>query len=185
MSAKKTRQKKRTSKTGHASDRNPSQEYVSLICRLYGDAYDDREEDSRIRGLDWKPGIKAVHKSMGAFQRELEEVHGIHLSRTKLQKILITGGCWTTERSREVQWLVEEYIAPAAKGGKGMTPKDAVRVVAKHLGISNVSVVINLPYGKVVYGLDEKSSNAKRIERCRERKRRAKGQGWRKLSPVI
>ena len=68
---------------------------------FYHDYYDDREEDSRIKGLDWVPGMKAGHKSMGAFQKELEEVHGIHLSRTKLQKILITGGCWTTERSRE------------------------------------------------------------------------------------
>ena len=77
--------------------KTPSQEYVALICRLYGDKYDDREEDSKIRGLDWEPGVKASHKSMAAFQKELEEVHGIHLSRTKLQKILITGNCWTTE----------------------------------------------------------------------------------------
>ena len=151
--------------------RTHGQEYVAFICGLYGDRYDDREEDSRIKGLDWEPGIKAGHKSMAAFQRELEEVHGIHLSRTKLQKILITGGCWTTERSREIQWLYEEYTAPFEENGKGLNSKAAVSAIAKHLGISTVSVIINLPYGKVVYDLENKSANARRIDRCRSRKK--------------
>ena len=171
ISVEKTRQEKNARKTRYSSGEPPSREYVTFICRLYGDAYDDREEDSRIRGLNWEPGVKAAHKSMGAFQKELEEVYGIHLSRTKLQKILITGGCWTTERSREVQWLFEEYTAPAADGGKGMMVNDAIRAIAGHLGISTVSVVINLPYGKVVYGLEDKSANAKRTDRYRARKK--------------
>lgn len=148
-----------------------SQEYIQLICNLYDDVYDDREEDSRIKGMDWEPGIKACHKSMAAFQIELEQVHGIHLSRTKLQKILITGGCWTTERSREVQWLFEEYTTPVDRGGKGMRSDVAIREIAKHLKISPVSVIINLPYGKVVYDLEKKTENAVRIERYRARKK--------------
>ena len=153
------------------SKKTPSQEYVTLICRLYGDKYDDREEDSKIRGLDWEPGVKACHKSMAAFQKELDEVHGIHLSRTKLQKVLITGHCWTTERSREVQWLFNEYTTPIESGGKGMDSDKAIIAIAKHLEISTVSVIINLPYGKVVYDLEEKSANARRIDKCRARKR--------------
>ena len=47
----------------------------------------------------------------------------------------------------------------------------AVRAIAKHLKISEVSVVINLPYGKVVYDLENKSANAIRIDRYRARKR--------------
>ena len=157
-------------KMGNASEEF-GRAYVERICCLYGDVYDDREEDSRIKGLDWVPGMKAGHKSMGAFQKELEEVHGIHLSRTKLQKILITGGCWTTERSREIQELYAEYSAPAGEGGRGMPPETAIREIAGHLGISTVSVSINLPYGKAVYGLEERSANAVRIARCRERKK--------------
>ena len=141
---------------------------MAYICRIYGDVYDDREEDSRIRGLDWVPGVKAGHKSIAAFQKELEEVHGIRLSRTKIQKILVTGGCWTTERSREIREMYEAYTSP---GGKGMAPEDAVRVIAGHLGLSRASVIINLPYGKGVYDLEDKSENAKRIEKCRARKR--------------
>ena len=153
------------------SGKNPGQDFVEMICWLYGDRYDDREEDSRIKGLDWEPGVRAGHKSIGAFQKELEEVHGIHLSRTKLQKILVTGGCWTTERSREVQGLFEEYTASVDAGGKGIWPDAAIREIACFLGISTVSVVINLPYGKGVYRLEEKTANAKRIERCRAGKK--------------
>ena len=111
------------------------------------------------------------HKSMASFQKELDEVHGIHLSRTKLQKILITGGCWTTERSREIQWLYEEYTTSKEDGGKGMSSDAAIRAIAKHLEISTVSVIINLPYEKVVYDLEDKSANARRIDKCRARKR--------------
>lgn len=31
--------------------------------------------------------------------------------------------------------------------------------------------IINLPYGKVVYDLEEKSANARRIDKCRAQKR--------------
>ena len=161
----------RRAREARDSKKTPSQEYIAMICRLYGDKYDDREEDSKIRGLDWEPGVKASHKSMAAFQKELEDVHGIHLSRTKLQKILITGYCWTTERSREVQWLFDEYTTPIESGGKGMDSDKAIIAIAKHLEIGTVSVIINLPYGKVVYDLEDKSANARRIDKCRARKR--------------
>jgi hypothetical protein len=170
QSAEQIRQGKRALEE-RDSKKTPSQEYVSMICGLYGDKYDDREEDSKIKGLDWEPGVKAQHKSIAAFQKDLENVHGIHLSRTKLQKILITGHCWTTERSREIQWLYEEYTTPENNGGKGMDPNKAIIAIAKHLEISTVSVIINLPYGKVVYDLEEKSANARRIDKCRARKR--------------
>lgn len=170
QSAKQIRQGKRA-REERDSKKTPSQEYVSMICRFYGDRYDDRAEDSKIKGLNWEPGIKAQHKSIAAFQKELENVHEIHLSRTKLQKILITGHCWTTERSREIQWLYEEYTTPENNGGKGMEPNIAVRAIAEHLKISPVSVIINLPYGKVVYDLENKSVNARRIDKCRARKK--------------
>ena len=33
--------------------KNPSKEFINKICSLYGDVYDDREEDSRPGGEDW------------------------------------------------------------------------------------------------------------------------------------
>ena len=150
--------------------RTPSQKYIAFICNLYGDVYDDREEDSKFKGLDWEPGVRASHKSLAVFQQELDDVHGIRLSRTKLQKILISGGCWTTERSREIQWLYEKYTLPKYKNGKGLSSDEAIRAIAEHLKISTVSIIINLPYEKVVYDLEEKTANARRIDKCRARK---------------
>ena len=136
--------------------RNPTKEYVDFICRLYGDAYDDRKEDSRPGGINWQPGVRAAHRSIASFQRDLLEVHGISLSRSKVQKILITGGCWSTERSREVQRLFDDYTSPVSEGGQGLSSVNAIRAIAALLGISTVSVSINLPYQKTIYDLDEK-----------------------------
>lgn len=143
----------------------PDRRYIGFICGLYGDAYDDREEDSRIGGGNWVPGQRAGHKSIRIFQQELEEVHGIRLSRCKIQKILVSGGRWSTERSREVQALYERCLA------EGLEPGNAMRAAAGELGISAACADINLPYGKAVYGLEEKSANARRIERHRAWKR--------------
>ena len=141
----------------------PSKDYISFICRLYGDRYDDQEEDSSPGGLDWEPGKKAAHKSLNAFQKELKE-KGIRLSRSKIQKILVTGNRWSTERSREVKNLYEEEME------KGTAPEKAIKKIADHLEVSTECVYINLPYHKEVYSLDEKSSNARRIERWRRKK---------------
>lgn len=135
---------------------NPSQEYIKFICDLYGDVYDDREEDSSPGGLDWQPGQKANHTSLKQFQNALEE-KGIKLSSSKIRKILITGGCYTTERSREVAELYEEY--------------GSVARVAEELEVSDALVTMYLPYEKVVYDLDDKSGNAQRIERYRKRQK--------------
>ena len=80
--AEEIRQGKRARQQERRDNLSPSQEYIKLICCLYGDVYDDREEDSRIKGMDWDPGRKASHKSLAAFQKELDEIYGIHLSRT-------------------------------------------------------------------------------------------------------
>ena len=144
--------------------KDPSAEYVKMICDLYGDVYDDREEDSKPGGEDWIPGVQAEHTSLASFQKQLEEM-GMKLSRTKVQKILITGGCWTTERSREVQ----EMYGKLRK--KGVEPKEAVKQIAEELEISTVSVNINLPYDKTVYNLEDKTSNAKRIDRWRSKRK--------------
>lgn len=144
--------------------KDPSAEYVIMICDLYGDVYDDREEDSKPGGEDWIPGVQAEHTSLASFQKQLEEM-GMKLSCTKVQKILITGGCWTTERSREVQ----EMYGKLRK--KGVEPKEAVKQIAEELEISTVSVNINLPYDKTVYNLEDKTSNAKRIDRWRSKRK--------------
>ena len=135
--------------------KNHSQEFITQICALYNDSYDDREEDSAPGGEDWLPGVPANHTSLAAFQNTLKE-KGIELSTAKIRKILITGGVYTTERSREVQDLYEKL--------------GSVKLVAEELGCTQALVTMYLPYGKTVYDLEEKSGNAKRIERWRTKK---------------
>ena len=146
--------------TGNNADKRrkekkvPSYEFIEKICSLYNDTYDDREEDSSPGGEDWIPGKKARHTSLVAFKKALLKDHGIDLSTAKIRKILITGGCWSTRRSREVAKLYKKY--------------KSIKLVAQMLGMSTELVTMYLPYNKVVYDLEEKSGNAKRIERWRK-----------------
>ncbi len=156
----------------------PSQEYIDFICSLYNDSYDDRIEDTspptagdepREAGADWMPGTVASHKSLVAFQRELKQ-QGINLSTSKIKKILITGGLWTTETSRSIQADFQAYTSSVEDGGEGLDPADAVKRIAEERRISAVTVSVNLPYSTVVYNLENRSSNAKRCARYKERK---------------
>lgn len=133
----------------------PSYEFIEKICSLYNDSYDDREEDSSPGGEDWIPGKKARHTSLVAFKKALLKDHGIDLSTAKIRKILITGGCWSTRRSREVEKLYKKH--------------KSIKLVAQKLGMSTELVTMYLPYKKVVYDLEEKSGNAKRIEKWRNK----------------
>ena len=163
-------------------DSRPSVGFIEHICDLYGDVYDDRVEDCRppaaggdVRepGADWVPGQQARHKSLAAFQAELEG-RGVKLSTSKIKKILISGGCWTTGRSREIAELYERFTAPVADGGRGMSGEDAVAAIAAELGVSLVTVSVNLPYRGVVYKLENRSKNAMRCARYRASKRVAR-----------
>ena len=160
-----------------------SAKFIQDICRFYGDVYDDRVEDSRPpaagwkdglttfreAGTDWLPGMPSAHKSLGAFQKELKEKYDILLSTCKIRKILISGGVWTTERSREVQALFS-LLTTGTKTEPAIDPDHAIRVISHRLGISRPLVTIYLPYSKGVNGLEQRSKNAIRCENYRRRK---------------
>lgn len=134
---------------------DPSAEYVKYICGLYGDRYDDQDEDSKPHGVDWKPGEKSKHLSLESFRKKILDLYDIDLSTAKIRKILITGGCWSTERSREVKREFDKL--------------KSISLVAQKLKLTVACVSINLPYEKVVYDLENKSGNAKRVERWRNK----------------
>ena len=48
----------------------------------------------------------------------------------------------------------------------------AVKKIAEELGVSIVTVNVNLPYQNVVYNLENRSSNAVRCARYKERKKK-------------
>lgn len=133
---------------------DPTAEYVKYICDLYGDRYDDQDEDSKPFGADWRPGEQSKHLSLEGFRKKLLGVYGVELSTAKIRKILITGECWSTERSREVQREYEKL--------------QSIPLVAQKLKLTVACVSMNLPYEKVVYDLENKSGNAKRVEKWRK-----------------
>ncbi len=158
-----------------------SAEFVQEICALYGDCYDDRLEDSRppiagrkngradkrLAGVDWEPGTPAAHKSLNVFQKELAEKHGICLSTSKIRKILVSGGCWTTERSREIRALYDDLC----RAHQDIRPDQAVNEISIQLGISIAAVSMNLPYINGANKLENPSKNAVRCARYRKRKK--------------
>ena len=97
-------------------------------------------------------------------------VWGSRLSTSKIKKILITGGCWSTERSRQIGSLYAEYTGSEEAGGMGLGGEEAVRRIADELKVSRVTVSVNLPYQDVVYNLEHRSKNAERCSRYRKRR---------------
>ena len=150
--------------------RNPSDEFVQMICSLYGDRFDDREEDCAPGGDAWRPCQQARHKSLAVFQRELAE-REIRLSTGKIRKILITGDCWSTEGSREAGVLYETLTADKKEGGEGLSPEAAKKRIAEEMGISRGMVAMLLPYDRVVYRVPGKTGNAVRCDRWRKKGR--------------
>lgn len=94
----------------------------------------------------YKPGV-----SVRALAKEME------LSPMKVRKILITGGVYSTDTSTEIGELY--------KDGK------TVGEIAAILGCSVASVNSYLPYERIIYGMDERSVEADRQARYRERKK--------------
>ena len=130
------------------------------------------QTDKRVAGADWQPGMSAGHKSLSAFQKELLDKHGIHLSTSKIRKILISGGLWTTERSREIQTLYTELTRPQSS----INPEQAVSLISKNLGVSKPTVVVNLPYVNGVNRLEQKSKNARRCAKYRKKWQESSGE---------
>ena len=65
--------------------------------------------------------------------------------------------------------MYETLTTPVADGGEGVDKKEAVRRIAAELEISETMVYMSLPYNRTVYDLENKTSNAKRCDRWRER----------------
>ena len=83
--------------------------------------------------------------------------HKLAISANKVRKVLISAGCYESERTIQ--------IADLAKAGK------TVDEIAQELHISPSTVNNYLPYTKGIYNGDTPTLNARRIRSTRERKR--------------
>lgn len=91
----------------------------------------------------------------GVSVRSLAKV--MELSPMKVRKILITGGCYSTDMSTEIDALY--------KDGK------TVPEIAELLSMTTANVNSYLPYERIIYNMDERSVEADRQQRYRNRKK--------------
>ena len=85
--------------------------------------------------------------------KEIAENLGV--SVTKVRRVLITEGLWSSRSSRKVGELHQQGLSTGE--------------IAEQLGISNKAVESYLPYSKGVYGDNNRSDSAARSEAYRER----------------
>lgn len=102
--------------------------------------------------------------SVRALAKELE------MSPMKARKILITGGVYSTDLSTEIDELYKDGKRPAE--------------IAELLNTSVANVNSYLPYERIIYNMDEKSVEADRQQRYRDR-RKAGAEPEKKELPII
>ena len=117
--------------------------------------------------------ISPFHFPMRADRKRDSTVH------IKDQKILITGGRWTAERSRRIQKLFSKY------NSEGVTSDIAVKRIAAEMNVSKGSVSVNLPYRSVGYKLKERSGDAKRCAKYRACNSKNQGAGDKSLAETL
>jgi predicted transcriptional regulator len=98
--------------------------------------------------------VVAVYKKVGSIR---ETALQTEISATKVRKILITEGLWSSQRSQQIRELSDQ----------GKTSSE----IAEALQISVVMVQNYLPYGKGLYDELEKTDTAIRSEKYRTRNR--------------
>lgn len=115
------------------------EELIKMACDLFGPPYDDREEDKLSR-------------------RSIREVGRImHLSETKVKRLLIEGGWYSTKETRAVRRLMRS----------GKTDEQ----IAEELGITTHKVRVLKPYkDSRIYGIGTVSAQKNRMYRRRKKK---------------
>ena len=130
-------------------------ELLDNVCAFFGRVYDDFEEERHAALRGHKPGDEYWIEIMGDDVTINETAAEFGITAGKVKKILITGEYYDTEQYREIKRLTEQ----------GMK----VSEIAAEIGKSEVTVRSYLPYERVIYNLEERSVNADRLQRFKER----------------
>lgn len=130
-------------------------ELVRRVCDYFGRVYDNAEEERHRALRGHRPGDEKWAALMGSAPTIRETAEAFGLSAAKIRKILITGGAYDTEMYRAVRDAAAE----------GLTAEQ----IGEKLGIRPVTARSYLPYERVIYNLPERSVNADRLVRFRER----------------
>ena len=128
---------------------------VKAVCSFFGRVYDDLEEERHLALRGHRPGDGKWVEVMGEDPTIHETAKEFGITPMKVRKLLIMGGCYDTTLYREIQkrW----------QAGK------TIEQIAEELKKSPLTVRSYFPIERVIYNLDERSVNADRLVRFKER----------------
>lgn len=98
--------------------------------------------------------IRDAYRRSGSIRAAAQE---LDLSEQAVRRVLLNCGDYTNDRALQIQGLLD--------AGK------TVDEIAERLRIKRNTVISYLPYSRTPYISPEKTENALRIKKCRERKR--------------
>lgn len=130
-------------------------ELVEKVCSFFGRVYDDFEEERHLALRGHRPFDQKWEEIMMGDPTINETAEEFGVTPMKVRKLLITGGCYDTEMYREVKALRE----------RGMT----VERIAEKMEKTPGTIRSYLPYERVIYNLEERSVNADRLQRFKQR----------------
>ena len=128
---------------------------VEKVCSFFGRVYDDFEEERHLALRGHRPLDQKWEEIMMGDPTINETAEEFGVTPMKVRKLLITGGCYDTEMYREVKALRE----------RGMT----VERIAEKMEKTPGTIRSYLPYERVIYNLEERSVNADRLQRFKQR----------------
>ena len=128
---------------------------IAEVCSFFGRIYDDAEEARALKLRGLRPDSKKWNEIMQGRPTLNETAQKFNLPTAKIRKLLIAGGKYNTAMYRKINELHKA----------GLT----VEEISLQLGKSINTVKSYLNYEKVIYNLPERSKNALRIQRFKNR----------------
>lgn len=128
---------------------------VKSVCTFFGRVYDDFEEERHLALRGHRPGDEKWIEIMGDDPTINETAKEFGITPMKVRKLLIVGGYYDTESFRTIATLREAGLN--------------VEQIAAKTGKKEITVRSYLPIERVIYKLDERSVNADRLVRFKER----------------
>lgn len=128
---------------------------VESVCSFFGRVYDDMEQEKHAALRGHQPGDEKWQAIMQGRSTINETAVKFGVTPAKIRKILVTGGYYNTELYRLIKTMREQ----------GMNLEE----IAEKLGKTKGSIQSYLPYEKMIYMMEERSVNADRMQRFKER----------------
>ena len=130
-------------------------ELVERVCSFFGRVFDDYEAERHAALRGHRPGDEKWLEIMEDDPTISETAEEFGVTPMKVRKLLITGNCYDTEIYRKIKQMRD----------KGLTiDQIAVATMKK-----TVTVRSYLPYERVIYNLEERSVNADKLQRFKQR----------------